>query len=239
MIKIIIVLLALLSANTHAETKAEINETDPYESFNRSMHEFNLVFIDKVGKPVADAYLNNVPQPARIGIKNFVYNLKMPMNILNAFLQGKAQKGFEGIMRFSINSVFGLAGILDIATPAGLPYEKKDFAQTLFIWGAWQETNYVVLPILGPYTTREIFGSGASSIFDPTYRIIPASPEFPILATGTYLFSNFTETVDFVDTMKSQPDSYIFLRESYIQHRKNTLYDGNAPQPKLDDFNFE
>jgi len=218
-----------------------MNSKDPYESFNRVMFDFNMDFNDTVGKPIADAYNGILPQPARTGIDNVFDNLKTPLSAINCFLQGKVEDGLSEIMRFSINSTFGLFGLLDIAEPAGLEAKKEDLGQTLYHWGVWTESNYLVLPIIGSYTTRELVGSGVDSVYDPVYRTVLKDAEISDRAM-IYMgdkFVKYTKVVKLLEDIKTQPDPYVFSRESYLQYRTNQIYDGKAPQPVLDDFNFE
>lgn len=222
------------------DSKLPISSEDPYEEFNRAMFDFNIKFIDHVGEPVANAYLEYTPEPFQAGFENFFVNLRMPWNALNNLMQGKIQKGFEDSMRFVINTTFGLLGILDIAGPAGLEYEKEDFGQTLYVWGIWQESEYIVLPFLGPYTVREVFGAGVGMVSDPSYNKFIQSDQLTKTTIGvTEQFINFTQYVELTDTMRDQPDPYIFMRESYIQYRNNLVLDGKMEQPELDDFDFE
>lgn len=217
-----------------------MNAEDPYEDFNRAMFDFNLKFNDAVGVPATNAYKATVPQPIRTGIGNFFDNLSTPISAINSFLQGKFEDGFSEVMRFSINSTFGLFGLLDIATPAGLTSKNEDFGQTLYHWGLWDNSSYLVLPILGPYTTRGLSGRVVDATYDPTYNTFiktdAAGRVWIFTARG---FVEFAEIADLITEIKTQPDPYIFSRESYLQLRTNQIYDGNAPQPALDDFNFE
>jgi len=218
-----------------------MNSKDPYESFNRLMFDFNMGFNDTVGKPVADAYNGILPQPARTGIDNVFGNLKTPLSAINCFLQGKVEDGLSEIMRFSINSTFGLLGLLDVAEPAGLEAKEEDLGQTLYHWGVWTESNYLVLPIVGSYTTRELVGSGVDSVYDPVYRTVLKDADTTDRAM-IYMgdkFVKYTKVVKLLEDIKMQPDPYVFSRESYLQYRTNMIYDGKAPQANLDDFNFE
>ncbi|WP_373018548.1 VacJ family lipoprotein [Thiomicrorhabdus sp.] len=230
--------LVYIPSKTQSTNAPTMNSRDPYESFNRQIYAFNMGFHDMIGEPVAKAYLNYVPQPAQTGISNFFSNLTMPLNFTNSFLQGKVQEGLEGVMRFTINSTFGLLGLLDIATPAGLELKKEDLGQTLYVWGVWDEASFIMMPFLGPYTTRSLFGKVVDSSYDPAYDLLHDDINRNAIFLGD-AFISYTKTVPLIDELKSQPDPYIFLRESYLQYRTNLIYDGNPPQPKLDDFNFE
>jgi len=213
---------------------------DPYESFNRTMFNFNMEFNTTIGRPIAEAYSDFVPQPAQTGFKNFFNNLATPLSSLNSFLQGNVEDGLSSFMRFTINSTFGLFGLLDIATPAGLEQINEDFGQTLYKWGVWNEANYVVLPFLGPYTTRGLVSGSVEGYYDPIYpNVIDTDTQGrALLFTGKH-FVNYVEAIRLIDELKNQPDPYVFARESYLQYRTNLIYNGNAPQADLDDFDFE
>ncbi|MBO1924872.1 VacJ family lipoprotein [Thiomicrorhabdus sp. 6S3-12] len=224
---------------TQSEATA-ISSLDPYESFNRSMFDFNMAFHDAIGRPLANAY-REIPQPARTGVENFLNNLKEPLSALNSFLQGNIEDGLGGIMRFALNSTLGLFGILDIATEAGLPSKNEDFGQTLYVWGVWDNANYLVLPLLGPTTTRNLFGDVTESVTDPTQVYDAADFEteerFAIFATSGFV--EYTKIAPLLDDLQNQPDPYYFSRESYIQYRIGQIYNGKPPTPDLDDFDID
>ncbi|PLA75332.1 ABC transporter [Hydrogenovibrio sp. SC-1] len=216
------------------------NNPDPYESFNRAMFQFNLHFHNVIGEPVVKAYKAVVPSPARTGVSNFFNNLNEPLNVINALLQGNIESGLNSFMRFTLNSTFGLLGLIDIATPAGLPYQKEDLGQTLAVWGLWSESNYLMLPLVGPYTTRDLFGRVVDSSYNPSYKnIIQTDAYGQIYLFLGESFDDYTKVEMLLTEVKQQPDPYIFMRESYLQYRTNLIYNGNPPAPDLDDFNFE
>ncbi|MCF6253163.1 MAG: VacJ family lipoprotein [Thiomicrorhabdus sp.] len=217
-----------------------IGDKDPYESFNRTMFDFNMAFNDAIGKPVATTYNTVLPQPIRTGVNNFFNNLSDPISSVNSFLQGNVEDGLSSFMRFAINSTFGLFGLLDIATPAGLEKVNEDFGQTLFTWGVWKESNYIVLPFLGPYTTRSLTGSYVDGYLNPVYPNIiktDINGRFWLYLGGSFV--SYVNLIKVIDDLHNQPDPYIFARESYLQYRTNLLYDGNPPETDLDDFDFE
>jgi phospholipid-binding lipoprotein MlaA len=221
------------------QVQAQISSEDPYESFNRSMFEFNLTFHDYVGEPVGKTYKEYVPEPIQTSVSNFFINLRMPVNMANNLLQGNVENALEDFMRFSINTVFGLGGLIDIATPAGLPYEKEDFGQTLYTWGVWKETNFIVLPFLGAKSGREITGITLDGLYSPAYTdLIQVNSNDELALRLTDEFDGYVRVMDLIDTLKTMPDPYVFYRESYIQYRTNLLYDGKPPIQALDDFDF-
>ena len=228
------------SSDFKAEATDPMNAEDPYESYNRAIFKFNNQFNDLIGEPVANTYIDYVPEPAQNGISNFFDNLKEPINFINGILQGNPEAGMTSLMRFSMNSVFGLCGLIDVATPAGLTYQKEDLGQTLYTWGLWNESSFIMMPFIGPYTTRELVGGTIDSSYDPTYPYIiktDATGRALIFIGGKFVY--YTKVFGLTAEMKQQPDPYIFMRESYLQYRTNLIYNGNPPQPNLDDFDFE
>ena len=108
---------------------------DPLEPFNRSVLKFNDEVDAAVLKPVATAYQEYVPSPARKAVSNVFSNLGDVWSMANSLLQFKFPQAAESLMRVSINTVLGFYGILDIATEAGLERHREDFGQTLGHWG--------------------------------------------------------------------------------------------------------
>lgn len=222
-----------------------INAEDPYESFNRAMLQFNLDFHDTVGEPLVKGY-RLIPQPIRTGGENFLNNLGQPLSMLNSFLQGNIEDGLSTLMRFSINSTFGLFGILDIATQAQLEDKKEDFGQTLYVWGVWENANFVVLPFLGPTTTRGIFGKIETTV-DPIYNQTGISHFYNLENESTQKskifaingIAQYNQFAPLIATLENQIDPYLFAREGYIQGRVNAIYNGNPPLPKIEDDFFE
>ncbi len=238
---IIYLILLSFSSIILAESNSPMNDEDPYEGYNRAVYEFNVGFNDYIGEPVVNAYNDYLPSPLKTGISNFFQNLKEPLNIVNAGLQGKAEVALSSFMRLAINTTFGLFGILDIASEAGLEYQKEDLGQTLYVWGFWEESSFFMVPILGPYTTRELVGGTVDASYNPTYPyLIKTDTQGRILLFVGEKFVDYTKVVNLTDEMKSQPDPYIFMRETYLQYRTNLIYDGNPPEPEeLDGFDFE
>lgn len=221
-------------------TGLPMSSVDRYESFNRPIFEFNMEFNQYIGKPLADAYSDVLPSPVRIGLDNFFNNLAVPLSSLNSFLQGNVEDGLSSFMRFTINSTFGFLGLLDIATPAGIENKNEDFGQTLYTWGLWQETNYIVLPFLGPYTTRNLVGSQVDSYVNPIYpHFIQADSQQRVLLYLSSSFVSYVKVMKLIDNLQNQPDPYVFARESYLQYRTNLIFNGKAPLANLDDFDFE
>ncbi len=203
------------------DSDVEISEADPYEDVNRNIFGFNEGVDKYVAQPVSDAYLWVTPQFVQTGIANFFNNLDDINVVLNNVMQGKLQQGVEDSGRFLLNSTAGLAGLFDVATEVGLEKNDEDFAQTLAVWGVPQGP-YLVLPILGPTTGRGIPGA----IFDTAAN--PASyVGFPVqLIQLLNARANAEGALNFID--EAALDPYVFTRESFLQHRKYLITDGNS-----------
>lgn len=213
----------------------EPDPNDPWEPFNRSMYEFNDNLDKDIIAPLADYYLK-LPDGGRAAIHNFFVNLTYPTTVINQFLQGKFERGFEDTMRFIFNTTFGLLGFIDIAGPSGLERHQEDFGQTFAVWGIPQG-NYLTLPILGPKTVRSAVGWPLDFLTTPLFWI----------DTGTEFVA--VAGVDIVDTRarlapaiklrdETAFDPYIFTREAYLQQRQNLIYDGNPPLKELENLDM-
>ena len=143
-----------LSLLAGCATGPNANPEDPYESFNRGVYSFNDGLDKAVLKPVATAYHDVAPKPIRTGVSNFFGNLGDVWSFVNNLLQGRGSDALDSMVRVNVNTLFGLGGLLDIATEMGVQRHKQDFGLTLGHWGV-QTGPYLVLPLLGPSTLRD------------------------------------------------------------------------------------
>ncbi|MDO8280228.1 MAG: VacJ family lipoprotein, partial [Burkholderiaceae bacterium] len=130
------VVLAILLAG--CATGPNANPRDPFEPFNRGVSRFNEDIDRLVLKPVAIAYKEITPSPVRTGVSNFFANLGDVWSAVNSALQLKFGNAAENILRFNVNTFFGLGGLIDIASDANIERHKEDFGQTLGRWGVPQ-----------------------------------------------------------------------------------------------------
>ena len=133
------------------------NPADPFEPYNRNMTTFNDNLDKAVLKPVATLYRDATPQPLRTGVGNFFANLGDAWSFVNNLLQLRGLDAYESMVRFSVNTVLGLGGVLDIASEMGVERHKQDFGLTLGRWGV-PTGPYLVLPLLGPSSVRDTAG---------------------------------------------------------------------------------
>ncbi len=186
--------------------------------------------LDKaVLKPVATVYADVVPQPVRRGVGNFFSNFADAWSAINNMLQGKFAIGFEDVTRVGTNTLFGLFGILDVATEMGLDHHYEDFGQTLGRWGVGAGA-YVVLPILGPSTRARRGGAAARplasppALFDNNGARRSAFTLLQIINTRADLLGA-TRVIDDIAL-----DKYTFIRDAYLQRRRSLVFDGDAPE---------
>ena len=142
---------------TGCATGPNANPADPFEPYNRNMTTFNDNLDKAVLKPVATLYRDATPQPLRTGVGNFFANLGDAWSFVNNLLQLRGLDAYESMVRFSVNTVLGLGGVLDIASEMGVERHKQDFGLTLGRWGV-PTGPYLVLPLLGPSSVRDTAG---------------------------------------------------------------------------------
>lgn len=209
--------------------------SDPLEVVNRGVFKFNQTADKYVLRPVATGYRNYLPGPVRNGVSNVLSNLFYPTVIVNDFLQGKFVQGGKDVGRFFLNSTVGLAGILDVATPVGLPENDEDLGQTLGRWGVG-EGWYLMIPLLGPTTVRDGIGRiGDTFTAPPTYM----NDEGAIAINVVNVVDTRAGLLDADKFLEESFDPYLFLRTAYLQRRQNLVFDGNPPKPEYDFDDFD
>ncbi len=204
------------------------NPKDPFESYNRTMFTANAAFDLVVTKPIARGYAAVTPAPVRECVGNIFDNLKVPFSAINNLLQGKPQAACEDVMRFAVNTVFGLGGCIDIATLAGIPSHKADFGQTLGVWGV-PSGPYLVLPLLGSSNVRDALAKVAPidrNVILKDVQHIPTRNS----ALGVDIINTRADLLPATDALeKMGVDEYAFVRDAAIRKRLNKVYNGNPP----------
>ena len=200
---------------------------DPWESMNRSVYNFNEILDNIAVKPAAKAYVTLLPSPVRTGIHNFLGNLGDVWSLVNNALQLKGPATAETFMRITVNTFFGLGGVLDVASEMRLEKRKEDFGQTLGYWGV-KPGPYVVLPILGPSTLRDTLATPLDMKGDAVQQFNePATRNVLSVTRVLDVRSDLLESVDVIKAAALDP--YTFVRDAYLQKRQNDVYDGNPP----------
>ncbi len=205
---------------------------DPWEPFNRSVFEFNEGLDAYLLKPVVAGYRFILPEFVRDGIYNFFSNYNDIYTALQNLLQGKPDYAFNDFMRVVVNTTFGLGGLIDMATPGGLPKHKEDWGQTFGVWGI-PSGPYVVLPFFGPSNVRDTFGTVADIESDYLFSYIKdiglrnsITGLRVVNARNTYF-----EAGDLIDG--AAIDKYSFMRDAYIQRREYQINEGREDREPL------
>lgn len=234
-----------LAACSTVRTEADAGEVyDPAEGFNRAVFAFNDAVDTIFLEPVAMGYRFVAPQPVRTGVRNFLRNLKSPMQVVNQTLQGDLNGAGSDVGRFVINSTVGVLGLVDVAAMVGLPYEQEDFGQTLAVWGVGHGP-YMILPILGPSSMRDATGLMVDSYADPLrlYLYNTHQEEWHYARLGLTAISTREELLDLLDDLqKNSFDYYAALRSTYIQRRAALVMDQDpelASSPAIPDYDLE
>lgn len=203
---------------------------DPLEPINRGVYQFNEGVDTMFLKPVAEVYQAIIPPVARTGVSNVFANINDVVVALNNLLQGKVTEALSDVGRVLINTTAGLFGLFDVATPVGLEKHDEDFGQTLGYWGLG-DGPYLVLPLLGPSNLRDTAGRVVDYNTDPVTYIEPTRDRNQV--QGLRLVSRRTELLSASRLLSvAALDEYEFVREAYLQRRRNLIYDGNPPREK-------
>ncbi len=205
---------------------------DPWESFNRSIFDFNEGLDAYVLKPVVSGYRFVLPEFVREGIYNFFSNYNDIYTALNNLLQGNPSYAFNDLMRVVVNTTFGLGGFIDMATPGGLEKHKEDWGQTFGVWGI-PSGPYVVLPFFGPSSVRDAFGTTADLETDYLFKYIP-NVGLRNSITGLRVINarnTYYEAGDLLDG--AAIDKYSFMRDAYIQRRQYQIDEGRDGDESL------
>lgn len=214
----------LLFASACAKPELTGDIYDPYEQQNRLTHEFNKKVDRAVLRPAAEAYGEKTPEPLRIAVSNVAGNLALPGSVLNDLLQFKVEDAVHNTARFVINTVFGLGGVIDLGSNAGLPPRYTDFGETMYVWGVG-EGPYVELPFLGPSTERDAVGKIVDVVINPLNQVVPAPQKYALPAFS--LVSKVGDRYQFATTVDSvlyeSADSYAQSRLLYLDSRRFQL----------------
>jgi phospholipid-binding lipoprotein MlaA len=199
---------------------APLDERDPLERTNREVARANEAFDSAALRPAAKAYEHTVPGLVRVGVCYFFAYLRDPWSAANSLAQLKPGDAAQDTMRFAVNTVFGLAGVLDVATDAGIERHKQDFGTTLALWGV-PAGPYLVLPLLGPSTLRETLALPVDWLGDPLAYTTPVVGRDALLA-GTAVDAR-TRMLAVDPVLEGALDRYTMMRDGYL-HRNAQVH---------------
>ncbi|MFB6434587.1 MAG: phospholipid-binding lipoprotein MlaA [Candidatus Malihini olakiniferum] len=215
-LSVVVLASVMLVGCASSSDKTTQRRSDPLEVFNRTMFNFNYNVLDPyVVRPVAVAWRDYVPKPARNGLSNFFSNLEEPAAMTNYLVSGNPYKAMIHFNRFFLNTLLGMGGFFDLASVANAQLAKEEprrFGTTLGSYGVGYGP-YVVLPGYGSATLRE-----GASIVDTLY---------PVLSYLTFWASAGKWVVEWVEMraqlldsdglLRNSSDPYLLVREAYFQ----------------------
>lgn len=215
--------IALAALVSGCASGPDANPRDPLEPFNREVTRFNDAVDGLVLKPVAEVYRDATPDLVRTGVNNFFENLRDVWSFVNASLQLKPQAAAENGLRVGVNTVFGLGGVLDVASEMGIERTRLDFGQTLGRWGV-PPGPYLVLPIFGPSSIRDAAGFSVETSGDLVSGIESISTRnslYVLRAVETR--ANLLRATTMLEG--AALDKYSFTRDIYLQRRQSQIED--------------
>jgi phospholipid-binding lipoprotein MlaA len=215
--------LALAASAALAGCATGPNPRDPFEKFNRKMFAFNDAVDRAALKPAATAYKQVLPTFVQTGVSNFFGNMSDLWSGVNNLLQGKGVDGMSDVTRFTLNSTFGIAGLLDIASEAGLHKHNEDFGQTLGAWGV-PSGPYLMLPLLGPSTVRD------AAVIPLDVKADPWAYKEPVrwrnVGIALRAVDQRAAVLDASNLMEEAAlDRYEFIRDGFLQRRLSRITD--------------
>jgi len=228
----------MLATNVSADTDGENNLSkrnsgevkDCFEGLNRATFSLNQGLDKVIFKPVAKGY-RKLPSPIRSGTSNALENISSLITIPNNILQGEFRKAGVNTGRFVVNTTVGILGIFDVATKMDFPdYEREDYGQTFGAWGIGAGC-YVVLPVIGPSTVRDAFGSFVNVLGGDPYYNASVHGNNQYLDQDIYMATKIVSGIDFraknlesIDNLeKNSMDFYASVRSLYLQDRQQKI----------------
>lgn len=207
---------------------------DPWERYNRAMFEFNDNVDRAVIKPVAEVYRDYVPELFQVTLRNFFGNLRDVAVTVHQLLQGKPSEAGNSAARVLINTTIGFLGLGDPASEMGYNKTSEDFGQTFGRWGV-EPGPYFVIPILGPSTVRDTFGTVLDFTYSPMDSVI-TDPSDRNVARGLIGIDRRKELLGSEGTLKALSfDKYSGVRDAWLAHRRSEIYDGDPPPTPFKD----
>lgn len=211
---------------------------DPLEPLNREVFRLNHSLDNRVALPLATFYHSAAPEPLRVHLHYFLTNLHLPVTAANDVLQLHFERGGEAIGRFAVNSTLGIGGVFDVATDWGMPYHSEDFGQTMGWYGVG-EGLYVIIPLGGPASARDIAGSVVDGYINPLGYIQWHNKSYywswPIRLLS-FVDSRSTSVDELREIQRSSIDLYATTRSLYRQSRDAEIRNGEPDVKGLPDF---
>ena len=206
---------------------------DPFESTNRRLFAGHSDLDKGFFRPVGRLYQALTPGPIGVAIHNVLTNLSEPVIIANDVLQLRLKRAARDTLRLTANTTAGWLGIMDVATPGGLPHQDNDFGVTLGRCGVGPGP-YLFIPFVGPSTVRDAIGVGADVAMSPFSYLNFSNRttiNISLLVVGG-LDTRVTTQAQEDALLADAADPYATLRSVYLQNRE-AMIRGESAFPNL------
>jgi phospholipid-binding lipoprotein MlaA len=217
-----------LAQTSDDELMAELDAADASDSYPDPIEPVNRVtlggneLLDRfVIEPISRGYSAVMPDPAELAVRRVFRNLGEPISCLNHTLRLEPKLAGVTLGRFVMNTIGGIGGLIDIATPAGLPEHQADFGGTLHHYGT-PSGPYLIVPVLGPSTARDAVGDLVDGVLGPQRYLLSGASQIA-LGTGSGISAR-TEHGKSLEALREQSiDFYAALRTAYYLSRESEL----------------
>lgn len=234
--------LAMTGCASNQQISGEVY--DPFENFNRTVFKTNDALDQAIARPVAKGYRAVLPKFAREAVRNFLRNLRTPVNLANQILQGDIEGAAGDLSRFAMNTSIGIGGLFDVAAETGLEYEREDFGQTLAVWGV-DHGPYLMLPLFGPSSVRDASGLLVDTFADPVrlYLHNTHNDKWNYARFAVTAIDKREALLDALDDLRANSfDYYAAIRSAYMQKREAMVNDDDPNKvaaPGIPDYDDE
>ncbi|WP_415230728.1 VacJ family lipoprotein [Psychromonas sp.] len=231
--KLFLFVFLLFSNVSFAQTvngDSQYQMSDPIEPVNRLVWDFNYKVLDTfIYRPVTQSYVDWVPTGGRKAINNFVLNLEEPSTALNNLLELEFKHSFNALMRFTLNSTFGIFGLLDVGSSIGIERRRESFGNVL---GRWSVPNgpYLMVPVIGPRSTRKLVGQVVDSLYFPSSYM---SLWQTVTVYGLDGLGARESLLGQEALLEQSLDPYLFVKEAYIQYEAFQFYSNSTDPEKF------
>ena len=212
----------LLAACSSVPEAKRTDARDPYEGSNRKAFAFNMGLDTHILEPAANGYRNVMPLAWRSAIDNHIDWTGLPATTFNSTLQGRFENAGLSTVHFIVNSL--TLGLVDL-TEDPKAVKSQDFGQTLASFNV-PEGNYLMVPVLGPNTSRSLTGRVVDSVTNPmsflkagdaVQTMQTLRPPVAAVSTRANLFEAFN------DVKYNSLDPYARTRSLYYQGRAGRI----------------
>jgi phospholipid-binding lipoprotein MlaA len=147
-------------------------------------------------------------------------------------LQFRVVAAATTMTRFVLNTSLGVGGLFDPATDwFHADRIEGDFGQTLARYGS-PSGPYLMLPLFGPSTVRDVCGDVVDIIADPLSYILGPYQWWTLLLGGGEGLSSREAHLDDLDALEAGSlDFYASLRSAYLQSRDAMVREAREDNP--------